>query len=92
MMRKTISALALVAAVGATALIPATASAQEHEQHERRVYDRDHRDYHNWNRDEDRAYREYLTQHHRRYREFARLNKKQQLEYWRWRHDHDGRR
>ena len=91
MMRKTLSAFALVAAFGATALIPATASAQDHDRREHRVFDRDHRDYHNWNRDEDRRYRNYLAEQHRRYRAYARLNKKQQREYWKWHHDHDGR-
>jgi Ni/Co efflux regulator RcnB len=91
MMRKTLSAFALVATIGATALIPATASSQDHDRSEHRVFDRDHRDYHNWNKDEDRRYRNYLAEQHRRYRAYARLNKKQQSEYWKWRHDHDGR-
>jgi hypothetical protein len=91
-MRTLISAFALVAAVGFTAVVPATASAGDGSQraaHDRRVYDRDHRDYHNWNRDEDRMYREYLEQRHRKYRAFSRLSAKQQREYWRWRHDHE---
>jgi hypothetical protein len=95
MISKSLSAFALVAAFGATALVPVCASAQDsHDRttHERRVFDRNHRDYHVWNNDEDRVYREYLTQQHRKYRVFTRLNRKQQQEYWNWRHDHDGRR
>lgn len=90
MMRKTLSAFALVAAIGATTLLPASASAQSpaRARQERRVFDRSHRDYHVWNNDEDRVYREFLTQRHRKYRAFARLTRKQQEEYWRWRHDH----
>jgi hypothetical protein len=53
-----------------------------------RVYDEPHRDYHRWDRNEDRVYRVYLTDNHREYRDFNRLDKKQQEEYWAWRHSH----
>ena len=86
MVRRTVFALTLVAALGAPALFPTAALAQPG-----RIYDRSHRDYHQWNGDEDRLYRQYLADHHRRYRAFSRLNRKQQLEYWQWRHDHDRR-
>ena len=86
MVRRTFSALTLVAALGAAALVPAVALAQPG-----RIYDRSHRDYHQWNGDEDRLYRQYLADHHRRYRAFSRTTRQQQLEYWRWRHDHGGR-
>ena len=92
MLKKTFSALAVIGALGASALLPATASAQDRDHdrqiQERRMYDRNHRDYHNWNRDEDRTYREYLKDHHRRYVDFSRTNKRQQRAYWQWRHDH----
>ncbi|HEX3702780.1 MAG TPA: hypothetical protein VHU82_05585 [Vicinamibacterales bacterium] len=92
-MRKTLSSFALIAAFGVSALVPATVSAQDrdHEraEHEHRVYDRAHRDYHNWNKDEDHVYREYLEQHHRRYRVFSRLTRAQQRAYWQWRHEHE---
>jgi hypothetical protein len=39
-----------------------------------RIYDRDRRDYHEWNNTEDRAYRRYWQGRHRAYREFSRLN------------------
>jgi hypothetical protein len=93
MMRKTLSSFALVAAFGVSALLPAAVSAQDRDhdraQHERRVYDRTHRDYHNWSHDEDRVYREYMVQHHRRYRAFTRLSRQQQRAYWQWRHEHE---
>jgi hypothetical protein len=87
MFKRTFSALTIMAALGGSALLPVTAAAQDRE-HDRRLYDRTHRDYHNWNRDEDRVYREYLQAHHRRYLAFSRMNKKQQRAYWQWRHDH----
>jgi len=53
-----------------------------------RVYDRDHRDYHNWDNREDRAYRRYLEDQHRSYREYHRQHYKVQRHYWTWRHEH----
>jgi len=53
-----------------------------------RYYDRDGRDYHSWNGQEDRAYRVYLTEQQRDYREFRRTKVVQQREYFRWRHEH----
>jgi hypothetical protein len=61
-----------------------------------RVYDRDHRDYHNWDDNEDRSYRVYLGERHREYHPFVEIRVKEQRAYWNWRHhhpdhDHDGR-
>ena len=53
-----------------------------------RVYDRDHRDYHNWDDREDRAYRGYLIEQHQTYRVYAGQNHRRQREYWNWRHSH----
>ncbi|HLK04927.1 MAG TPA: hypothetical protein VKT53_10855 [Candidatus Acidoferrum sp.] len=51
-----------------------------------RVYDRDNRDYHNWDDREDRAYRRYLVEQHRSYREYQRQHRSVQRHYWHWRH------
>src|SRR5258708_6628627 len=56
-----IGSLFLAAAIAAPALVVAEAKAQEHSA-QVRVYDRDHRDYHNWDDREDRAYRRYLAE------------------------------
>ena len=56
-----------------------------------RVYDAPHRDYHRWDVHEDRAYRAYLAEQHREYREFARLDSREQEAYWQWRHSHQRR-
>lgn len=53
-----------------------------------RVYDRDHKDYHNWDDNEDRAYRGYLTEQHITYRAYNKQNHKAQSQYWNWRHSH----
>ena len=61
-----------------------------------RVYDRAHKDYHNWGDNEDRSYRLYLGERHREYRPFAETKQRDQSAYWNWRHrhpdsDHNGR-
>jgi hypothetical protein len=69
------------------AFTPMTLKADD-DQHGRRYYDREHRDYHAWNNREDRAYRVYLGEHRRHYREFSRETRYGRVHYFRWRHDH----
>ena len=92
-MRRTnryISLLFLAAAITAPALVVAGAKAQEASV-QVRVYDRDHRDYHNWDDHEDRAYRRYLVEQHRSYRTYQRQHYRTQRHYWNWRHSHPDR-
>jgi len=51
-----------------------------------RVYDKDNKDYHNWNNNENRSWGQYLTDNHQKHCEFSKANKKQQSQYWNWRH------
>jgi hypothetical protein len=53
-----------------------------------RYYDRNHRDYHVWNDGEEHSYRMYLGERHRDYREFRLSTRRQQDNYWTWRHSH----
>ncbi|MGB2678923.1 MAG: hypothetical protein WAN12_17715 [Candidatus Acidiferrum sp.] len=80
----------LAAAIVAPALIVAEAKAQQASV-QVRVYDRDHRDYHNWDDREDRAYRRYLVEQRRSYREYNRQHRSVQRQYWNWRHSHPDR-
>jgi hypothetical protein len=66
-------------------LMPLASFAEEH-----RYYDRDHRDWHPWNQNENRAYRHWLMEERRerQFREYRRLRAERQREYWRWRHEH----
>jgi len=80
-------------ALFATALIlPYGVQAQNHDDQARHDdvdhRDADHRDEHHWDAHEDAAYRRYLQERHMKYREFEKLNKKEQDQYWAWRHDH----
>jgi len=71
--------------LGAALIAPLAVNADDHD---RRYYDRDHRDYHEWNSREDRAYRVYLGEQHRSYREFSRETRYRRAHYFRWRHRH----
>jgi hypothetical protein len=53
-----------------------------------RIYDGDHRDWHDWDDREEHEYRIYLGEQHRDYRDFHRLNGREKSEYWSWRHNH----
>lgn len=54
-----------------------------------RYYDPYRRDYHEWNENEERAYRHWVEQErHQQYRDWHHARKRDQREYWRWRHDH----
>lgn len=53
-----------------------------------RYYDPYYRDYHRWDRREDRAYHRYEAERHERERAFSRRSPEEQREYWRWRHEH----
>jgi hypothetical protein len=86
MLKKMLSAFTIMAALGGSLVVPATASAQGITV---RFYDRSHRDYHRWTHDEDLRYREYLRERHQRYLAFERANRRRQLEYWRWRHERE---
>ncbi len=87
MIRRTFGALTLAAAIGGSVLVPTPASAESSVTI--RFYDRDHHDYHRWNREEDRRYRAYLAERHERYLAFQRASRQRQIAYWRWRHLHE---
>jgi hypothetical protein len=78
--------MALAAALAAPVVISSSLQAQVGVQV--KVYDRDHKDYHVWDDHEDKAYRAYLGERHRDYVEYKKLNRKDQSDYWKWRHEH----
>lgn len=83
-LRQYLGSLFLVAGLA----MPMAAMALPAGQDDHRVYDRDHKDYHNWDDKEDRAWGRFLEENHRAKHEFAKANRKEQSEYWKWRHDH----
>jgi len=53
-----------------------------------RVYDEEHRDYHDWNHGEVVYYQRWEVETHRDHRDFNRRNAEEKKEYWNWRHAH----
>jgi hypothetical protein len=54
----------------------------------RTYHDKQHNDDHGWNGQEDKAYRIYAKQNHRKYSDFSKLKDDDQQAYWNWRHEH----
>ena len=85
-----------VIALSAVLVIPVALSAQDRDhpdrrqddQQSRRYEDKGHKDFHEWNAGEDGAYRKYLKEHHKSYNDFGKAKKKDQDNYWNWRHSH----
>jgi hypothetical protein len=82
-----ISSLFLAAALAAPVATIASPGAQNASV-QLRVYDRDHKDYHNWDDREDHAYRGYLTDQRQTYRVYNKQPHTTQRQYWNWRHSH----
>jgi hypothetical protein len=83
-----LASLFLTAALGAPISIQAMPTPQDDHDRQNRVYDKQHKDYHNWDDNENRAWGVYLTENHRNPHEFSRANKREQSQYWNWRHAH----
>ena len=74
--------------LGTTLMGPVVTRAEDANHHDKRYYDRDGRDYHAWNNNEDRAYRAYLQEQRREYHNFNTVKRPQQQQYFKWRHEH----
>jgi hypothetical protein len=81
-----IASIFLTAALLAPIAITATPAPQASVQV--RVYDRSHNDYHNWDDNENRAWGQFLVENHRKSHQFSTANRKEQSQYWNWRHRH----
>ena len=76
-----------VAMLGMALLVgPGIAFSQDRDHQPQRYEDRSHHDSHEWNDREDEAYRRYMKENHRSYRDFQKLSRKDQDRYWTWRH------
>jgi hypothetical protein len=82
-----ITSLFLTAALAAPVAIMASPVPQE-SHNQNRVYDKDHKDYHTWDDNENRAWGQYLSDNHKTSHEYSKSNKKEQSDYWNYRHAH----
>ena len=53
-----------------------------------RVYDPYYSDYHHWDHRETVYYQQWIVENHRDHHEYAKSNRKEQSQYWNWRHAH----
>ena len=80
----------LIAAV----VVPTMAIAQQRgsqsdkRQDAARYEDKAHHDSHEWNDRENEAYQRYLREHHKKSHDFTKASKREQQDYWNWRHTH----
>ncbi|HLK67680.1 MAG TPA: hypothetical protein VKU19_29820 [Bryobacteraceae bacterium] len=65
------------------ALMPTVLRADDHVYH-----DKARNEDHHWDSKEDRAYRIWVKENHRKYKDFAKLKEEEQAQYWNWRHEH----
>ena len=63
------------AALSIGLLVPFGAIAQDH-------------DHHVWTAQEDPSWHQYLKEHHKKDHDWAKANKKEQADYWKWRDAH----
>ena len=74
--------------LGAVLLAPTAPAVFGADAHARTYHDKEHNDDHEWNAREDKAYRIWAKENHRKYRDFAKLKVEDQQAYWGWRHNH----
>ena len=53
-----------------------------------RVYDKNHKDYHNWDDHENQAWGSYRSGNHKKPQEYSKTSRKEQGQYWNYRHSH----
>lgn len=73
--------------LSAALLAPVAMRADDHHQ-VKRYYDRDARDYHEWNENEQQAYNHYLQEQHQKARITLSNRRRDQQQYFKWRHSH----
>ena len=72
-----------ILALSAVVLVPPSMRADD-----KRYYDSEHKDYHVWDAKEDAAYRHYLEEKKIAYHEWSKAPRREQRDYWAWRHQH----
>ncbi len=85
MFRFTKTAFLVASVMAPVSVVPALFAA---EVTVRSYHDSARNDDHRWDKNEDRAYRVWVKENHRRYTTFNRLKENDRSSYWGWRHDH----
>jgi hypothetical protein len=85
-MKRYLTVLFVSAALAGSVSVRADERQSDHQT--KRYYDKDARDYHEWNQHEDQTYHQYVTDNHKRDRDFAKTTRGEKKDYFKWRHDH----
>jgi hypothetical protein len=80
--------LLTTALIGAVMIIPVTFAPVQLQAADQKYHDKGHNDDHQWNSHEDKAYRMWAKENHRKYVHFDKLKDEDRESYWGWRHDH----
>jgi len=83
LVHRAIAAIILTAALAAPVTMLAAPAPQDGQA---QVYDTGHRQYHNWDNNENRAWGVYLSETHRIPLEYSRASRSEQEQYWNWRY------
>jgi len=76
--------------LAASFAIPAAVMAEDRDH--KRYYDKTHKDYHEWNENENRGFNIFLNENHLRVHTWQKAKPSEQQRYWQWRHDHPDER
>ncbi len=76
------------ALMGAALIVPVTLTPTQVKAADQKYHDKAHNDDHEWNSHEDKAYRMWAKENHRKYVHFDKLKDEDRENYWNWRHDH----
>jgi hypothetical protein len=87
-MKNPVSRLWIATLLGGSFLVPMTVAPTALHADDRKYHDADHNDDHAWNKNEDKAYRRWEKDNHRKHVDFARTKEEDQKAYWAWRHEH----
>jgi hypothetical protein len=88
MMKRILLVLPLSAALMVSTNLLAQDHDRDHDDHRHHVYDKNHKDYHDFDAHEEQAWRIYWQQRHHAYVDWDRATAAQQQAYWDWRHNH----
>jgi hypothetical protein len=87
-MRRSLLCLLLVSGLGVCRNAAAQDDHHDDKAQDHRYYDKSHKDYHQWNGDEDKHFHDYLKEKHKKDHDWQHANQREQQNYWAWRHDH----
>jgi hypothetical protein len=76
------------ALMAAALIVPVTLAPSRLQAEDQKYHDKGHNDDHQWNSHEDKAYRMWAKENHRKYVAFDKLKAEDQESYWGWRHEH----